>query len=60
MKYIILLIGSGGREHAIAKALFRTKDNEDKIDLYEFSNSSDLKRGQLKIGSFNPEKLYIF
>ena len=34
------------------------KLDEDKIDLYEFSNSSDLKRGQLKIGSFNPEKLY--
>jgi len=34
------------------------KLDEDKIDLYEFSNLSDLKRGQLKIGSFYPEKLY--
>lgn len=46
MKYIILLIGSGGREHAIAKALFRTKDNEDKIDLYCFAshNNPQLRR----------------
>ena len=28
MKYVILLIGSGGREHAISKALFRTKEND--------------------------------
>ena len=34
------------------------KLDKDKIDLYEFSNFLSLKRGQLKIGSFNPEKLY--
>ena len=41
MKYIythiILLIGSGGREHAIAKALFRTKRDNDIIELYCFA-----------------------
>jgi len=39
MKYVILLIGSGGREHAISKALFRTKEDEDTIELYCFASN---------------------
>ena len=45
MKYIythiILLIGSGGREHAIAKALFRTKEDNDTIELYCFASNNN-------------------
>ena len=63
MKYIILLIGSGGREHAIAKTLLRTKDADSKIDLYCFAthNNPQLRRlsNQMIIGN-KIEDLEVF